>query len=806
MTSLKYSADKKAASYDLRRAFKQGLIPAVFSLLMSALTFLGSAWSALDTIKEELENAPATFTAVRLAPQWVGCSLVCLLIGVIFAMTNFYIMNKPSVNFHLALSVDRKTLFKNRFIASTVLIAAVFGTVFLIDFAANASVLGNTAFIFKIALSLFLESFIYAMAGYVIVSIAVFSCYTVIEGLFFGAALLALPGVLITAYEVLCNCFLNGYSRVDDFFDIMFWGESYFGNLSKPSLLIALAVANPLLLGFIESADGIKCLYNFGYQGYTSVTDGDYGPNYDYLESAVLPDIRYYIPLIVWAVLIVLLALFAQRLFINRKAEKTAIHGSNPLAYHIFATELGIGAAFITVYFFVELSEVKFSVPLAIFLYCFAFAAATLVTLAICKRQVIFKNKKAYLVPACSTVCFALLIVILVTGGFGYTSYAPKADDIELAVITNTDLGDMTGRNLTSDEDYYPQFGFAKNCLTVIDGKEDINTLLAEKDKIVKNPDRSTSAQRVSIVYVTKSGKRVLREYAVKADTAVASAQTIMNTDSYKNTVKSIITCENVSGVQKKLEKTGLNAGDFINDDMVVSGNDGLNGLSEKVFKNGIALLEHFGNEETVKLKNTPELKNAIALDLVSNPVEKRLFPEEKELCRITFTDGMPQEPEYNEYGEEIYYDSYSGYTYIVYPYMENTVSYLKGKGYLKKDVPLFNTTPELAYISKVNAYTHTPYASPYSGGVTLFSAYDGFNTENGWIGENGEYKVDSYLFDDIGEVFEKKIEDKAEIEKLMNSASTYGLLNNDDYIAAFKIKAADGGETYRFMCVKNPN
>lgn len=807
MTSQKSSVNKKAASYDLKRALKQALLPSLFSLIAYLLTFAAGAKNCISMLGEDLlKQIPEGFDIAYFTPDWAGTGIICLITGVMFALTGFYIMNKASVNFHLSLPIDRKTLFKNRFIASTAMIFCTLFIGILVAFMINVHYFGNAAWLLKMALSVFFEAFIYAMAGYVIMSIAIFSCYTVIEGLIFGAALIALPTVIITAFSTICQAFLNGYARNLGIFDLIVWGDSYSTTYNSVALIILLAVANPLLLGYISlDGNGVSDIFELSRN-----TNLLYGMQYDIYDrpdyenwlaqnnASILPDAKYFVPLVMWVAILIALALLAKTVFVNRKAEKTSIHASNPVATHLFATEAAVVASFFLVYFFAEVSSAELSVPLAIILYAVSFALAELIVTAVSKRQFIFKNKRAYAVTAVGTACVTVLMAVLATGGLGYTSYAPKAEDIDCAIITNADLGDVTGGIAYDDTGLYPGLGYAFNGLTVVKG-DDIKTLLEAKDEIVKGYTTSGDVERVNIVYLTKDGKIIKREYRADRKTVVDATLKIMNTPSYTDKVKSIICAEDLSEFQTDVEKLGFDFSEFISNPY---GDDeeSFNDFANDVFKNGEVKMSYFGYNTSFDVENTPALRKALAEDIASIPAEKRLRPGEDEICRLTFSAKDSVEYEsvdgYEEAAsveDEYYY--YNSQRYIIYPSMTRTLSYL-GNLAVPDTEP---DTVECAYVTTLNDYQDKAYLTS-----DVFSGFE--VTEDNYSQYYDDVDKDVYALLADNRFESEKITDKAELKRLASVSKTYALLERDDYLVAYLVKTSGGTHKIRYMCIYKEN
>lgn len=122
-------------------------------------------------------------------PAIIG--VLTLIVGVLFAFWAFLpIMRKSSVNFFFSTSVDRKTYFKNRTLASIILMALSTLIPIIIDIVTNISILGHADYMLYQGSLLFLEHFTYMFVGFSLMSISMMLCYTVSESLFFGAGII----------------------------------------------------------------------------------------------------------------------------------------------------------------------------------------------------------------------------------------------------------------------------------------------------------------------------------------------------------------------------------------------------------------------------------------------------------------------------------------------------------------------------------------------------------------------------------------------------------------------------------------
>ena len=223
MTSPRFSANKHAALYDFKRSFIRLIPPCVISFLLAvfyfvllpASTFLSignSKRGDLDVEQIRKELACVLFGNQALNPAIIG--VLTLIVGVLFAFWAFLpIMRKSSVNFFFSTSVDRKTYFKNRTLASIILMALSTLIPIIIDIVTNISILGHADYMLYQGSLLFLEHFTYMFVGFSLMSISMMLCYTVSESLFFGAGIIWAPSVYFLSVSCIAQRFLRGYAE-----------------------------------------------------------------------------------------------------------------------------------------------------------------------------------------------------------------------------------------------------------------------------------------------------------------------------------------------------------------------------------------------------------------------------------------------------------------------------------------------------------------------------------------------------------------------------------------------------------------
>lgn len=801
MTSPKSSVNKQSASYDFKKALQSMALPAVFLLLILGVYFIVYV---LDDISFVESGVKFVNPVVMLVPEFqsLGVTLWCLFGGVLFALTNFYIMSKSTVNFFLSAPVDRGTLFKNRTLAAMLLGACVIGVNVLVSTIINlVNFQVFPLFIIKMALAVFAECFVYFLAGYVIMTIGIFACYTVIEGLLFGVGLVLLPMVVLIFFQFLFSSFLNGYSRMTDgMFDFMVDGIEI--TFAKPALTGSLSILNPLTFGqaFGETETNRNILY-LAYGGNRSgVTDyvgNDLVADY---QPAVLPNMNYIWPVIIWAALCVGGIFFARYLFVHRKAEKTAINGSTPFATHLFATEAGLAAAAFACMITGAHYENKRSTYVVILGIAILVLAVYLIVLALGKRQVIFKNKKAYAAPAALSLCVLVLAAVLHFGGLGYATYAPKADRVKAAMISGGTLCDML--NNEPHDDYYvdsvlPSFtAFQRQGAYVItDDQEDIAVIEAVQRELVQHPS-NTTRDHISVIYLTESGKRIVRVYGVNNRETARTMLSLTETKAYRETMADLILGTDNSHLIEKAKLLD------IPQYSIIPGIGGdIDGLKAR-FAGSAWFMPFYGDEldEAELMMDTRELREALIKDMQAMTYLQRYRPQEQELGILEF---MPHDAE-EEWDTTF---NYGPYYYRVYPSMKNTVAVLQQAGVLTGKETLFPLQPQGYSAIKISDYVTmrewniTGVKEPLLFGGYIRSAVEVNETEWGAVfDEDGNVVSPAELFRQTftGEA----VTDPEQTQQLMQLAHPFALAEDDDYLIAFHLTDEKGEPYYQFMLV----
>lgn len=708
MTSHQYSVSKSVKEYDLSVAMKSVIVPTVVTFLFSLFAFVAQPLFTVftgfmyeTTAKSiRLSDNYASFLTGTGNGQAIGVMLLAL--GGLYALFAFrFLSKKKMVNVYLSGSADRKTLFGNRVKASICLMDLAIFLPILIDLVINLACLGHPEYLIPYAIALYAESITYAFAGFAIGSIAMIYCTTVIEGLFFGGAIAMAPSALLGALNSLCERFLNGFNRramsfssVDDYIR-----EPFF---SSQSIEEALSFINPMILGKALNGESVSAnIFNFCYRALEKVEyQGDmmFGLGTNYYGYENIP-FSYIAPIIIWICIGTAMIFIARRLMIGYKAENAGVHGTRPVASRMFAvvTSLSIAMLVTSSIYILDILNIFNSGPaitrygndiIFAVLTLFVFAVSYLIINAIERRTVALKAREL-ITPAVSLSALGITIVVLATGCFGYSTYVPKAEQVEVALISNPYFY-STGEDLapTYPNDYYDGVFFSTysydGFAAAFTDSKDIEAVTELNHRLVQKSDKQ-SQQDITVYYRLKNGKEVVRKYEYADKDAVLETINLYDTKAVRENLAYMLDRDNNKNPFSR----------FVKDEKIFNALD-ITELNDAktVFESVNPYAVDENNICTYKtIKNTPQLMSALYKDLCNQSADERFRPQEKALGGIYFTSEI-----YDNTGN--YVDSkgsfYFNGGFYVYPSMTNTVNYLKSTG----ELALFTSSKEIKSVT----------------------------------------------------------------------------------------------------------
>ena len=777
MTSQKFSADSHSAKYDFKYALKTISFPSVLSFLAAGFFFVFSVVATISsycggsglspeakitTLRNEFSVILTANRSIPLMGTYLSIGITAIIIGVLFAFFSFsFLMKKKSVNVFLSSGVDRRTMFKNRVLASVMIMALTSIIPIIIDVIINIHYFSHPSYMIVNGMWLFLGYFAYMLVGFSLMCISMTLCATVVESLFFGAGIIWLPTVLLVSVDALLSAFLRG-------FDVAFF--SY--DESVKSILGKTSIINPLFFcARLDSNTVYLNLFAFLCRAKAPEKEGSdtfYYTNFWAGTGYKEVGIEYILPILIWLALSVLFLLAAKRLLLNRRAEISGIHSSVPFATNFFAFEMILIAcsAFIGVISESELPKwnMIWIVPIAFIVYY--------VILSVNRRSV-KHTKKSALCPIASLTLIMAVSLVFGSGCFGYTSYVPEISEIEYVTVTSKNTA-ITGTDINSVDSFSGvfQLDYSSNLMGIFTDSEDLKKVCEVHSQAADRTD-DMAEDIVKFHYVLKNGK------------VPYSILTLTDTKAYKNELEFLMSSkyaeENESDYSKyydDLWNCGM-AGTMTSQEEI-----------KKLFHEGNAKLLSSDGVTENKIGNTPELLDAILADRLSMTCEQKYLSDKKVLGAISFEDIRESGGYYDEYtGKYVEYaDSYyTPCTIRIYinEYMTNTLSYLKSTG--EYDL-LFATDDDgmklvWASYEKVNNLRNNSSAYGYPSEKYLSNNF--ITIVNRFEESEGE---------DMKKLFEKSAStnDEAQIKQLYDSSFIFRYAMPDDYIVMFKYRNGD--------------
>lgn len=747
MTSQRFSSNKQAKRYDLKRSFRQLLVPSILMLLNFLYEFdyrpLTDNWDGTEYSKRAI--------LVNLVSDYQSLlPFILILYGFLFAVVLFApFMRKKNANFFFSSPVSRKDMYKNRAIAGVVSISAILFVTILIDVIINCVLLASDGFVIRVALVMLYESIMYSLVAFAFTSVAMCAANNLLEGIVLTGGLYFLPTGITEVIHLLSRAFLYGYSRPVLLADTVFV-YGYQSDYVAPSLLQATAHIHPYLLG-CKVGDFYKDIFDLGYQ----LND---------ISTKESPDMNYIAPLIGWTVAFALLMFVARYLFIHRKSENLGmVSKSKPIiAFLITEVALGISTAWIDLFSVSENMPKLARALVIVALFCISwYSLYSLFT----KKIKHTKSAMAYF----GTVAGALVVTICLLGGglFGYSNYVPEVDDIKFASINGTGILPKLDGGYSSD-DLFTTFGDGEG-MAIFDDKADLEIFTDVNKKLIDG-DRKTN-NSITIVYELKNGKRIYRSYDYITAEGASLVPSLVDTKAYRNNLYYFWTGEGEDTLNKKTDKYNFGCEQFSN--MFFLTHDRKDGIDVINLRFGVDDNDIICDDLSKEFID--EFKNAVVADYKNMTYKDIFFSDAKELgsigVEISSYDNYPDMEKAYDYGTFVA-DTLT--TVRVYPCMTNTISVLKKYNYYDELVQKTDKKYEEVYFAKLGEYGNM--VRNETGVYVYFE-------EDNWY--------EAYNPREYGDIFQKSI-DKSFIEKVYSIGQEYRFASDEDYLAVF-VENVDG-------------
>lgn len=793
MTSQKSSANKHSASFDFKRSLKSLVIPSIVSFLAASYYFVLLIYFSfrnfydrtdptgfIDSVRQNMDlgltytGYEPLFYSGNVSGIFMG--LTAIAVGVIFAFASYrFLMRKKCVNVYLSLGVDRRTMFKNRTLASMLLMGVTSAVPIIIDIIMNIYFLGDPAYIISHGFYVFLEYYTYMFIGFSMMSIAMVICNNVIESLVFGAGFILSPTVLLGSLHMLFLVYLRGYGF-----------ESFLSASLDNGRTIEnyLSIINPIFfskpLGNYSLAVNV---FSFSYRG---GRNSFYG-SFTNLGKEIIP-FEYMLPVIIWFAVCTVFIFIARKLFLVRKAEGAGIFGINNFVNVFIASEVSIFFASLAMYILgYSQYTVRLNDVLNLIIGVLIFVVLYFVIISIEKRKIRFDKKSV--IPSAVTACLiCITVAVLSSGGFGYTTRIPDFEDIKYAKISSNAI-EASGNQYCKDADrYIYSNGEVFNCYYDADFAlfTDENDLkkLAEVHKNLAETTNNMTGCKVSVSYVLKDGSVMKRTYYDTDYDAYYNILSLTDTDAYRNELKYLMSSEEKDNNGGNISKISNGNFDY---NCFFYANEG---ETKQLLHNCDAKLVM--TDGAIKpIKNTDALKDALLADMLSMTYEEIYNSSEKPMAAVLFIDDIWIEENSQTYsadGTEVYDTTSSTVSYNIYPSMTNTINYLKSTGeydLITEDDAIEKyeiTSAQVMKFSDARQVLSTENIIDENNISYLF----GSNLYNifpyGKYGDEGGYNSAAELFKSVD-----KITDAEKIRALSDVSTTFGYASPDDYIVYFE-------------------
>lgn len=802
MTSQKSSANKISASFDFKRALRSLIIPSIVSFLAASYYFVVLIYNSFYQLYDRTD--PAGFVEkvrkyIALGLTYTGYEpfiysgnitsiIICLTaicVGVLFAFASYrFLMKKKCVNVYLSLGVDRRTIFKNRTLASMLLMAVTSGVPIIIDIIMNIHFLGDPAYIISHGFYVFIEYYTFMLVGFSMMSIAMLICNNVLEGLVFGAGFILSPTVLLGSLHMLFSVYLRGYGS-----------ESFFssGVNSGRSLLNHMSIFNPICFGKPFGNYGLTVnVFSFTYRGvkHTDGSDVVYG-SYNGYGKEVIP-FEYMLPVIIWLAVCAVFIIVARKLFLARKAENAGMYGANNFVNVFIASEISILASADVMYLLgYSQLNVKLNGILNLVIGVLVFIALYFVILSIAKRKI--KQSKRTVIPSAVTACLiCITVAVLSAGGFGYSTRVPDFEDVKYATITSNAVDASGTQSYKYYENYYNPSSDIINSYYVANfalftEEEDLQKLADVHRALAEKTDNMTGSQ-VSVTYVLNDGSIMKRTYNDTDYDACYNVLSLTDTNAYRNELKYLMSSEEKYNYNGNLSKISDYSYDY---DCFFSLNED---TAKNLFHECDAKLV-LPNKDIKAIENTDALKDAILADRISMTYDQIYKSDEKPIAKILFIDDDWGKAMYIDYDDPQYANANSNtISFNLYPSMTYTVNYLKSTG--EYDLITEDNSLEKFSISSAKVMKCSDVIQKVSEENYILSGYASYLFEGSVFGIalDAKPQIEDY-YNPAPLVFEDadKFMDTQQIKTLSEVSTSFGYFSPDDYIVYFENPSGAG-------------
>ncbi|MDT3428081.1 ABC-2 type transport system permease protein [Paenibacillus forsythiae] len=571
-----------------------------------------------------------------------------IVFGAALAIVLFrFMLVKRSSDAYFAQGITRGKQLGLRFIIGIIMLAVVIFIPFMISLLMNISAFSSLGYA-----GLAINGGVYLYAGYLILGIVSF-CVTALvccmvgtmtEAVFFSLMTIGAPSILLYGANALMKHLLFGNS---------FGFSASTGTVEVgASLVDKLASYNPILF-FYQAAK-------------------DYCAQYTRFDGFVQPPVRA-LPLLGWVIAALVIAALGAAALSRRKAEIAGVSGTSRI--------LGVASTFL-------LPLLGFAIVLEYGAdmgtgYSILAASLTFIVVFLIV-ELVQKNGSRGLSRGILKLPFGLgavlvAVVILVTGGFGYSSRIPQVDriaSVQMSYAGSPNYLDGQVGGVSTGGSYYVMSNYtftSKSDLEIITGlhKQIIDGGKGKLARDAENFSSTTVPYDIIVNYTLDNGSHLTRYYDRTKLSVLAD----------------FLSLDKTEAVRKQTRRT-------------ITGTTESRYWAAGAFRNGLVYLasSFYTNPRQVILSDSQrkELLGHIADDVEAQSLEDRYFPKDQALGTIMFTqDG----------GQESLKFGYRLENSIIYvtPSFTNTIQYLKETG-------LYSYLENTEEIESITLQSYDPY------------------------------------------------------------------------------------------------
>lgn len=514
------------ASADLKRSFASNLV-------IPALTFLAfSVQAAVCAYFQFKQKEKVFFTWFSDSPgTLVFISFCIVLVGAIQAAYTLRFINiKNQSNVWFSFNLSRLTLFKNRCVSSLTLLGSAIiipGIISAIICCASGC---SAAKVLPVIFYQYAGFLTMMFAGFAIGTLTASLTGSVAESIFYSIILILAVPALSTGWDALSSVFLRGRTAVSgaNYADGMDMQYYYFG-LSPQSGGRGIMTFCPFTLFRVPGTDRAAILSlklcGFGPVDFGFCKDG-----------SSLPGIDAWLPILLWIVLTAVLIVLAQRMFDKKKLEELGVPATSR-ALTLLTSAIIVFCGFSVPAWVLKTAVFSVSTALAALLGAAVMLAAYFAYTFIARRNLkaVRKNLWQIAIPAGAT---AVITVIFLTGGFGYTARVPEADEIEYVTVSMPFSFEngmaQNGQTLRTVKGTVTTVKPYSGCIA-LSTENDINTVRSIH-KLITDETRSDKKTNTSfsVKYYFKNGRSMERTFTNISEKDLNSYFAVADTDGVK--------------------------------------------------------------------------------------------------------------------------------------------------------------------------------------------------------------------------------------------------------------------------------